>query len=257
MTTWSSPREAIARAYASDAAVRLYAVCGLLLGAFAATQCPPGRLAAGCLAGWAVYLVEEYLSHVLVFHGFVPRGAWLYRLAYRLHLGHHDRPRRLDLLFTPLWYTLPALLLNLAVFLAVTREPARAAALATGLVAGYLVFEWCHLVVHSPVEPGPVLRHVRRQHMGHHHWNERRWFTISPPALLLDVLFRTAGRVQDAPRSGRPGTVGLAPDDVRLLAARQRYRDRSDWTEHASAIWNPASYRRPATPSPEPGHPHA
>ena len=237
MSTQAIYLGALRRAYLADHSVRFYGVLMLACaGAGMLRLGLPDALLYGAL-GWLLYLPEEYFSHVLVFHGPIPRNRFLYRLLYRLHLGHHDKPRRLDLLFTPTWYTLPALMLNLALFYAVTRDPWQCCALAAGLMAGYLMFEWWHLVVHSPYEPGPMLRHVRQQHMGHHHWNEKRWFTISPPALLFDLLCGTGGKVHAAPRSASPPTAGLDANDERLLGARRHYRAASDWNEDESAIW--------------------
>lgn len=237
MSTQAIYLRALRRAYLLDPSVLFYGVLATGCAMAAFMHLAPLEALLYGLAGWALYLPEEYFSHVWVFHGKIPRNRFLYRLLYRLHLGHHDKPRRLDLLFTPTWYTLPALVLNVALFYGVTRDAWQTAALCTGLMLGYLMFEWWHLVVHSPYEPGPVLRYIRRQHMGHHHWNEQRWFTITPPAVLFDVLCRTGGPVHDAPRGKNPPTAGLAADDARLVHARRHYRDASDWNEDESAIW--------------------
>jgi len=223
-------------AYFRDHAVRLFFVMSLLLLAFNLTHARGWQI--GLVgAGWGVYLLEEYLSHVFVFHGWVPKGEGAYLALYRLHLGHHDRPRRVDLLFTPLWYTLPMLLLNVLLFALVARERVSVALLAQGLIGGYLFFEWCHLVVHSPLRPGALLSYVRKQHHGHHHWNEKRWYTISPPAVVFDLLFGTGGQVETAPRSLDAERSGVSESDVRLVRARARYRDHTDWTEHESRLW--------------------
>lgn len=235
--TISSDLRAIRLAFWSEYSVLFYAaICLLTLGS-AALKLSWWELISFIAYGWLIYLPEEYFSHVTFFHGVMPKNKTLYRLLYRLHHGHHDKPRRLDLLFTPMWYTLPALLLNTLCFALVTQDLGRTLALTAGLILGYLMFEWWHLIVHSPYEPGPILRYVRHQHMGHHYWNERRWYTISPPALLLDVIFGTAGQVQQSPRSSSPTTAGLPQDDQRLLEAREFYRHGSDWTEDESAIW--------------------
>jgi hypothetical protein len=225
-------------AYLRDGAVRLFLVMSAVLFAFNATRAH-GATFALVLVGWGLYLLEEYVSHVLVFHGFVPKSRRGYLALYRLHLGHHDRPRRVDLLFTPLWYTLPMLALNAAVFALVTRDVVSVTLLSQGLIAGYLLFEWCHLVVHSPLRPGPILAYVRKQHHGHHHWNEKRWYTISPPAIAFDFLFGTGGEVSSAPRSADPERSGVAEGDERLVNARLFYRSHTDWTEHESRLWTP------------------
>ena len=64
-------------------------------------------LICGALAiGWGCYLVQEYIAHVWIFHMKAPKNRTFYRLLYRLHMGHHDDPKRLDILITPLWLSL-------------------------------------------------------------------------------------------------------------------------------------------------------
>ncbi|MFZ6818811.1 sterol desaturase family protein [Undibacterium sp. Ji22W] len=237
MKAFSTDMRAIRLAYWSEYSVLFYAALCLLLLGSAGSQLTWVPLVSLIAYGWLIYLAEEYFSHVTFFHGVMPQGKITYRFLYRLHHGHHDKPRRLDLLFTPMWYTFPALLLNAVCFALVTHDIARSLALTAGLILGYLMFEWWHLIVHSPVEPGPILRYVRNQHMGHHYWNEKRWYTISPPAVIFDVIFGTSGHVQQSPRSSNPTTAGLDQEDERLLAAREYYRSNSDWTEDESSIW--------------------
>ena len=237
MSTQAIYLRALRRAYFSDHSVLFYGVLAVAGAAACLNRMPLWDAALYAAVGWFIYLPEEYFSHVWVFHGHIPRNQFLYRMLYRLHLGHHDKPRRLDLLFTPTWYTLPALLLNIAIFALVTRDVWQTVALCTGLMAGYLMFEWWHLVVHSPYEPGPVMRWIRHQHMGHHHWNERRWYTISTAAVMYDVVCGTGGKVHESPRSKSPPTAGLEQDDERLASARSYYRFGSDWKEDESAIW--------------------
>jgi hypothetical protein len=237
MSTQAIYLSALRRAYIADHSVLFYGVLSVAGAIASLSRMGPADALLYAAIGWFVYLPEEYFSHVWVFHGHIPRNHFLYRMLYRLHLGHHDKPRRLDLLFTPTWYTLPALLLNIGAFALLTQDVWRTVAMCTGLMVGYLMFEWWHLVVHSPYEPGPVMRYIRHQHMGHHHWNERRWYTITPAAVIYDVACRTAGKVHEAPRSKSPTTAGLEPDDARLVAARSHYRFGSDWQEDESAIW--------------------
>jgi hypothetical protein len=231
----SSLRE-LRRLYFREGSVIFFLLIALVLGIFAASNVHGVGLlyAAG---GALLYSFEEYMTHVFVFHQRVPKHRGAYIALYRLHLGHHDRPRRVDLLFTPLWYTLPMFMLNAAAFLLVTRSEGKAAALLFGLVCGYLAFEWFHLVVHSPHRPGPILSYVRKQHHGHHYWNEKRWYSISPTALVFDVAFRTAGEMHLAPRSADPERSGVGHDDPRLVAARDFYRLKTDWTETESKLW--------------------
>src|SRR5690606_38002077 len=40
-----------------------------------------------CAFGWFLYLVQEYISHVWIFHMSPPKSLNGYRLLYRLHMG--------------------------------------------------------------------------------------------------------------------------------------------------------------------------
>ena len=211
----------LARTYLLEPTIWIYGVILIAAATASWRLLPAGGWMILVVTGWAVYIVEEYVTHVFVFHGWVPQNPRLYLLQYRLHLGHHDQPDRVDLLFTPLWYTGPMLGLNVAVFWMASGGLGPTFALTTGLVGGYLTFEWLHLLVHSSYQPGRIIRHVRKQHMGHHFWNEHRWYTISPPGMVLDKIFGTGGTVSSAPKSDDPERSGVAPHDPRLVAARK------------------------------------
>lgn len=245
MSERTTTRTRLLRLYISDLSNAFYIVCALLAAAWlflgqgrTAPELP--RCLGWVSAGWLLYLVEEYLSHVFVFHAPVPRNKWVYLARYRLHLGHHDRPRRVDLLFTPIWYTLPMLSLNALAFYFATRDAVVTLELCLGLVCGYLFFEWCHLLIHAPFRTGAILSHVRRLHHGHHHWNEHRWFALSPPAVVLDLMFGTGGAIGSTQRGLDPERSGVAESDPRLVLAREWY-SQSDGTPTESRLWRPRS----------------
>ena len=64
--------------------------------------------------GWSLYVLEEHLIHRFIFHAPAPRNQRLFDLLYRLHYGHHDQVRNRHLLFTPLWFSLPVTVMNIA-----------------------------------------------------------------------------------------------------------------------------------------------
>ena len=65
------------------------------------------RSCGSSLLGWALDLLEEHLIHRFVFHRLLPQRQFLFDPLYRLHYGHHDQVRSRDLLFTPLWFSIP------------------------------------------------------------------------------------------------------------------------------------------------------
>ena len=174
--------------------------------------------------GMVLYVPQEYLAHVFVFHMKAPRNPLLYRLLYRIHHGHHDEPERADILFTPLWFTLPILAFNMTLFFLLTSSLAATLALTTGLVAGYLVFEWLHLYMHTSIEPRlEIFRTIKHRHMGHHHRSENHWFIITPLGIVCDEWFGTGGDVHAQRITGTAATLGVPAADPRKILARTYY----------------------------------
>lgn len=191
-----------------------------------------------CAFGWFLYLVQEYISHVWIFHMSPPKSLNGYRLLYRLHMGHHDRPKRLDILATPMWFTFPILLLNAALMVMLAPTAWIACLLLLGLLSGYLMFEWFHLLVHTPYPlRNSWLRFIQQRHLAHHYKNENRWFTVTPLGSLIDDLMGTGGSVDRATSSKNPRNGTLEPTDPRVLFARQYYSSQSDGTPEESELW--------------------
>lgn len=236
------------RAYLKNASVIIYSllaaacIAALLLIFNSNTGFSPGiaagnewHLLVAIAIGWGSYLFQEYVAHVWIFHMPAPKNPTLYRLLYHLHMGHHDMPKRLDILITPIWFTLPVLLLNIGAFYLVTDSVTFTLALTLGLTLGYLEFEWFHLLVHAPYPcRSGWLKFIQKRHLAHHYLTEKRWFTVTPLGSLLDDLFFTGGSVEAASPSSNPKNGDLAEDDPRLLQARAYYN--KDLPEAESAI---------------------
>lgn len=174
------------------------------------------------LVGWMIFLPQEYLTHVYILHAKVPNSERLYRWMYRLHYGHHDLPKRHDLMYMPLWLTLPMLAINITLFLALFSEPRTAITALIGLLIGYLVFEWTHLLYHMPYVPKTRIgNEMRRRHLMHHYLNENYWYTVSFPALPLDNLFGTMKHRDEVARSKTCSSLYLPPDHPFILKARE------------------------------------
>lgn len=182
--------------------------------------------------GWTLYVVQEHLIHRFIFHAPAPRNQTLFNLLYRLHYGHHDQVNNKHLLFTPLWFSLPMTIVNIAVVaIAFPLVDAVIAVLAGGVLA-YLVFEWLHLTSHFRTSSkGRLGKYITRRHGKHHHIDYANWYTISPGGQLVDRalgadpslewLPASAGRSQHVVANVR--TCGLDADDARLIASRIRF----------------------------------
>lgn len=214
--------------------------CLAMLGLTAWLQPGPSGLL-WFLAGWLVFLPQEYLSHVFILH--VPfrkewKGTWFYRLLYRMHYGHHDHPKRFDLMFIPLWLTLPLAAANGIAFRMLFQDPFTLMMLMSGLFAGYLFFEWSHLFCHLPYQPRTRIgKRIRNRHAWHHHRNETRWFSVSWPALPFDSLGGTEGRTDTVPVSPSARFLGLDETDPRIAACRSRFAHQSSGTLECSRLW--------------------
>jgi 4-hydroxysphinganine ceramide fatty acyl 2-hydroxylase len=119
----------------------------------------------------------------------------------RLHYDHHLDPSRVDLLFLPLWYVAPNLVLVAAIAYGIAHDTNIVAALLLGIVLALLHYEWVHFVAHQPYTPKTGLgRWMKRYHLRHHFVNEKLWFGVSNPT--MDIVWATyRGDLSDTERS--------------------------------------------------------
>jgi hypothetical protein len=190
------------------------------------------------LFGWFVFLPQEWLTHVYVLHWRGVRGERAYRWMYRLHYGHHDLPKRHDLMYMPLWLTLPMTALNFVFFMLVAPDWHSGLAAFTGALAGYLLFEWSHLLCHVPCLPrSAYLREIRNRHLMHHCINEHLWFSVSPPAQWIDRVTGHLARREDAPRSPTTTTILADVPPHWREGARRRFAGGSSGDIEQSGLW--------------------
>lgn len=190
------------------------------------------------LLGWMIFLPQEYLTHVYILHAKFPKYRLIYRIMYRLHYGHHDLPRRSDLMYMPLWLTIPMTAVNMVFFAWITETWLQWMMALSGLFVGYLVFEFTHLLCHVPRNPKNRLgKLIRNRHLWHHYRNEKHWFSVSLPALFIDNLCNTAGTKDEVGQSGKAEYLGWDKDHPWLLEARKDFAHRSSGDESNSKIW--------------------
>jgi hypothetical protein len=207
--------------YVADPAIPVMAslaAIGLSLAALRREPIVPALIA----LGWGLYVVQEHLVHRFIFHAPAPRNQRLFDVLYRLHYGHHDQVSNKRLLFTPLWFSLPVTLVNIAVVgIVFPLVDAVIAVLAGGVVA-YLLFEWLHLTSHFRMSSkGRLGRYITRRHGKHHHVDYANWYTVSPGGQLVDqALAADPGEYQVV---ANVRTCGLDPDDPRLVNSRVRF----------------------------------
>jgi hypothetical protein len=191
--------------------------------------------------GIAAQMLNEYNLHRYVFHLTPPRRQWAFDLLYRAHYGHHDFPTNHKLFFVPVWVAIPMLLGNFALLwgvLSLLDVPQAfwiaVAVVPAGGVLTFLGYEWFHMTAHLTVPKTAVERHVTRLHNQHHFRDFSKWFHVSPGGQIIDRMMgtdidREALKVQQ--RIAFIRTLGMSPDDPRLVSARTRMADRYGLTQ--------------------------
>jgi hypothetical protein len=183
--------------------------------------------------GMISQMVNEYCLHRYVFHLTAPKKQMWFDILYQAHYGHHDFPNNKPLFFVPVWIALPvaALSFSLAwmVLSVVGAQPALAGAAAFTLIGGvttFLFYEWFHMTAHWGGDKIAIEKYVTRLHGQHHYLNYHRWYHVSPGGELIDRVMGTAVDRKELKKQGRVNflsTLGLKPDDPRLVAARARF----------------------------------
>jgi sterol desaturase/sphingolipid hydroxylase (fatty acid hydroxylase superfamily) len=141
--------------------------------------------------GSMAWTLVEYALHRYVFHWVNEGEKWraYSRVASGLHIAHHKSTDREDLIVAPPAVSLVFAALLYGIFLAASRSVAGAALLESGLIAGYLLYEWAHYSAHRFLPKSRLGQFLRKYHLQHHHKCPDRQFGVTTP--LWDVVFRT------------------------------------------------------------------
>lgn len=154
----------------------------------------------GAVIGALVFFSSEYSTHRFLFHAKPSASKLVLHFQHLLHYDHHIDPPKLDLLFLPLWFTIPTTALYFAIYFALTRDLALTTSLVFGSLAGLTFYEWTHYVAHVPFNPvTPAGKYMKKYHLWHHFKNEHLWFGVTNPA--MDRVMRTYQPVETAARS--------------------------------------------------------
>jgi 4-hydroxysphinganine ceramide fatty acyl 2-hydroxylase len=141
------------------------------------------------VVGALLFYLSEYSWHRFAFHAPPAPWAWMRRLQHRLHYDHHAEPSRLDLLFLPIWFLGPNLLITAGLVYLILGA-SFVAPIMLGVMLAIFHYEWVHYVAHIPYQPRTRFgRWMKQYHLRHHFISEKLWFGVSNPS--LDVLYRT------------------------------------------------------------------
>jgi dihydroceramide fatty acyl 2-hydroxylase len=146
--------------------------------------------------GYLMWTLAEYWIHRVVFH-FEPEAGWGAKLHFLIHGVHHEHPNDpLRLVMPPLASIPLAIAFCLAfrwVFGGELWMP-----VAAGFLAGYVIYDEIHYLLHHYVPSNRIGRRLRELHMRHHFQDDTRGFGISAP--YWDRVFRTNVRKRSEPR---------------------------------------------------------
>ena len=190
--------------------------------------------------GVLTQMLNEYSIHRYLFHLKAPKKQWLFDLLYQVHYGHHDFPSNKGLFFVPVWFALPMLCFNFIAlwfalsFITPLALPIAAIVILVGGVGTFLFYKWFHMTAHMNVPKVWVERHVTALHNQHHFCDFSKWFHVSPGGHVIDRVMGTAinrEALKEQQRMEFIRTMGLSPDDPRLVSARLRFAGKYGFTE--------------------------
>ncbi|SFJ68535.1 sterol desaturase family protein [Thermoflavimicrobium dichotomicum] len=152
------------------------------------------------LSGALSFALGEYLIHRFLFHLKPPHHPFLLSLLKRLHYDHHEDPDNLKLLFLPIWYSGPLILLSGGIAYLITKNVELTLGYITGTICYHLYYEWKHFIAHRPIKPlTPWGRKLKKLHLLHHFKNENYWFGVTH--LTMDRVMGTYGHEKEVPLS--------------------------------------------------------
>jgi dihydroceramide fatty acyl 2-hydroxylase len=139
------------------------------------------------LAGYLFWTLSEYWIHRVIFH-FEPEDGFGARLHWIIHGVHHDHPNDPLRLVMPPSVSVPLSSLFCLGFWAVLGTP-NWYAFGAGFLAGYVVYDEIHYLLHHHKPKSNLGKRLRELHMRHHFQDDTTGFGISAP--YWDAVFRT------------------------------------------------------------------
>jgi sterol desaturase/sphingolipid hydroxylase (fatty acid hydroxylase superfamily) len=126
----------------------------------------PVQAAGAFLAGLLFWTLLEYLIHRFAFHRLAP------------HYQHHEFPADRRYILAPLWFSLLSAGILWGLLAVATGSWKLGAMAEAGAVAGYLGYEWVHIVIHSERPGGAILRGLRKHHYYHHFADDTKCYGV-------------------------------------------------------------------------------
>ena len=134
----------------------------------------------------------EWLLHMYVFNASpLPFIGWRFRNPISaMHREHHQDPRHVESLFFGWKGIFFVLLCSLFVLLIVFRDLSLSVSGMVAVTINLLLYEWCHLIAHSNIEPAWLpFKRVVSNHRRHHSVDGGKSMGVT--SILADKMFGT------------------------------------------------------------------
>ena len=135
--------------------------------------------------GWTLL---EYLLHRIVHTG---QGTAIGNVMARLHQGHHRNAAYEAKITTPLYGSLPIVIVLFGLLRLIGGGWEVSLMIMTGIISGYLTYEAVHFRIHCSLKRGRATAFRSAAHVFHHHHNQAQCFGVTTP--LWDRVFGTNG----------------------------------------------------------------
>lgn len=186
------------------------------------------------LFGICLQYIVEYCTHRFLYHMDAPDQVdGLFKWLYSSHWGHHDFPNNPNLWGgTSPWFVpvVASVFLMLEwVVLALFGVPNAFAyafvCVFLGSVPTYTTYEWAHVTAHAAGKKNWLERYITREHAQHHFQDYSSNYHVNAGGIVVDRAFGTAFDRETYQRPEHIRTMGLAPDDPRLIELREIFAD--------------------------------
>lgn len=189
---------------------------------------------AAILAGICLQYLIEYSIHRFLYHMAPPDEVnGVFKWLYSSHWGHHDFPNNPNLWGgTSLWFvpvvSCVFLLIEWAVLAAAGSAHPFAYAFVSvylGAIPTYTTYEWAHVTAHAAGKKNWLERYITKEHAYHHFQDYHSNFHVNAGGIVVDKAFGTAFDKSAYERPDHIRTMGIAPDDPRLIELRELFAD--------------------------------
>ena len=140
------------------------------------------------LIGLFSWTLVEYFLHRFIFHWTQVREP-IKTLASGLHMAHHRDVNAPDLILAPPLVVVIFGAMICGLFYLMTQNWAHALLLESGLLIGYVLYEWTHFGSHKFPCTSKIGKYLKQYHLRHHYKEPNGAFGVTTP--FWDYVFRT------------------------------------------------------------------